>query len=84
MKINNLVLDFIGHANVNPRLLTLDTQDDFSTVLTNNYLLPLKKQGYAFLNTDFILIACAGGIRALGYLTVDADNVNINSLSSND
>lgn len=80
MNISNITLDFIGHANVNPRLVTLMSGDTKSVVLANNYLLPLKKQGYAFLNSDFILANCSDG-KFLGSISVTSDTINITQIA---
>jgi hypothetical protein len=80
MNISNIVLDFIGHANVNPRLVTLMSNDPMATVLASNYLKPLKDQGYAFLNSDFILANCSDG-KFLGSISISGDTINITQIA---
>jgi len=80
MNISDIKLDFVGHSNVNPRLVTLMSNDSMAVVLANNYLLPLKQQGYAFLDSDFILANCSDG-KFLGSISVSGSNIDITQIA---
>lgn len=75
-----LKFDFVGEAGIFPRLGRLSTENTIAEVITNNYLKPLKQEGFAFYNGDFVFCKCSDG-SIIGTVSVSGEDVDITQIS---
>lgn len=61
MSILQIKTDFVGQISVNPRLVRIVTDNNLSTVTSQNWLRQAELNGYPFLPTDFVAVAYSGG-----------------------
>lgn len=56
MGILQINTELLGESGVNPRLVRIVCDDDFSTITTAGYLNPVSLQGYLIFPTDFVFM----------------------------
>ena len=56
MPIQNIVTDFVGEIDVNPRIVRIQCNDSYATITTAGYLNQAEVMGYTILPTDVIFI----------------------------
>lgn len=77
MLINTRIkFDFVGEVGVYPRLGRLKTDNTISQTVAANYLLPLKQEGYDFVNGDFVFCNCSDG-SIIGNISVTSEGIDI-------
>jgi hypothetical protein len=72
--------DFTGEVGIHPRLGRLTTDNTISEVIANNYLKPLKQDGYVFYSGDFVFCNCSDG-NIIGYITITDEDIDITQIA---
>lgn len=80
--LNNIQIkfDFAGESNVFPRLGRLKANNTIAEVIANNYLKPLKEDGYVFYNGDFVFCNCSDG-NIIGTISISGDDIDITQIA---
>lgn len=56
MSVFQVTTEFPGQIGVKPRIARIFCDDTFATIIADNYLVPLQKQGYQFTDGDIVAI----------------------------
>lgn len=80
MSILAAVTDTVGLVGYVPRIVRINCNDSLTTVVAQNYLLPLvNSQNLALTSTDMVLLSFSGGV-GLFDVTLSGGNVTLNQI----
>jgi hypothetical protein len=77
MSILNIQTDFAGQVGVSPRIVRINTNDSFSTVITQNYLKSAVKQGYTFYPNDLVELTYSNNTTQMFTLSISGGNITL-------
>jgi len=81
MSILSIVTDFAGQIGTIPRIIRIDSTDNYSTITTTGYLNNAKREGYTFYPSDIAAVTYGSNISQLFSVVIDSSG-NVSLLSS--
>lgn len=81
MAILNIVTDFVGQGGVIPRIVKIQSDDDFATITAANYLQSAISQGFVFNPSDIIAMTYDDNISQFFTLDMTSTTITLENFS---